>query len=373
MSEFMISGSGVYTPPETISNQELADSYNRYVKQHNEAHAEQIALRQRLPLESSDPEFIEKVSGIQSRHVINRSGILDSSRMCPQIAEENEVGRSLQCEMGIQAAQEAMTQAQVNPAQIDQVIVACTAVQRVYPGIAIEIQEALGIKGFGYDLLAACASMPFGIQNACDSMAHGNATRILIVSPEICTARVDFKNRETHFIFGDAASAIIVEKLTKVPNAHGFQIIDTRLQTHFSQVVSNKQGFLNRSSVKPADESIRLFTQNGKRLLKDIVPLASGYILNHLGDHHIAISEVKRFWLHQANSHINHLICKKILGRSAQSAEAPFILTEYANTSSAGSVIAFHHYKNDFKTGEIGVLCAFGAGYSIGSVILKKT
>ena len=69
---------------------------------------------------------------------------------------------------------------------------------------------------------------------------------------------------------------------------------------------------------------------------------------------------------------MNQLIAKRVLGRDASEEEAPTILDVYANTSSAGSVIAFHKYRDDFKPGELGVLCSFGAGYSIGSVVLKK-
>jgi beta-ketodecanoyl-[acyl-carrier-protein] synthase len=77
-------------------------------------------------------------------------------------------------------------------------------------------------------------------------------------------------------------------------------------------------------------------------------------------------------WLHQANLSMNQLISKRVLGRDALPEEAPTILDEYANTSSAGSVIAFHKYRDDFESGDLGVLCSFGAGYSIGSVVLRK-
>jgi beta-ketodecanoyl-[acyl-carrier-protein] synthase len=69
---------------------------------------------------------------------------------------------------------------------------------------------------------------------------------------------------------------------------------------------------------------------------------------------------------------MNQLIARRVLGRDATAEEAPTILDEYANTSSAGSVIAFHKYRDDLAPGDIGVLCSFGAGYSIGSVVLKK-
>jgi beta-ketodecanoyl-[acyl-carrier-protein] synthase len=86
----------------------------------------------------------------------------------------------------------------------------------------------------------------------------------------------------------------------------------------------------------------------------------------------IAPEQLKRLWLHQANLSMNQLISRRVLGRDATEDEAPTILDEYANTSSAGSVIAFHKHRADFHSGDIGVLCSFGAGYSIGSVILKK-
>ena len=69
---------------------------------------------------------------------------------------------------------------------------------------------------------------------------------------------------------------------------------------------------------------------------------------------------------------MNLLISKRVLGRDADTVESPVILDEYANTSSAGSIIAFHKYNQDLASGAMGVICSFGAGYSVGSVILRK-
>ena len=81
---------------------------------------------------------------------------------------------------------------------------------------------------------------------------------------------------------------------------------------------------------------------------------------------------LRRMWLHQANLGMNELIAKTVLGREAGPDEAPVILDEFANTSSAGSVIAFHRHHRDLATGDLGVLCSFGAGYSIGSAVLRR-
>jgi beta-ketodecanoyl-[acyl-carrier-protein] synthase len=82
---------------------------------------------------------------------------------------------------------------------------------------------------------------------------------------------------------------------------------------------------------------------------------------------------VRRYWLHQANLGMNQLIARKLLGRDATADDAPVILDEFGNTASAGSVIAFHRHHEDIAPGEVGVICSFGAGYSIGSVLVRRT
>jgi beta-ketodecanoyl-[acyl-carrier-protein] synthase len=69
---------------------------------------------------------------------------------------------------------------------------------------------------------------------------------------------------------------------------------------------------------------------------------------------------------------MNQLIAKGVLGRVADDDMAPVVLDEFANTSSAGSVIAFHRHRADLHAGDVGVICSFGAGYSVGSLVVEK-
>lgn len=101
--------------------------------------------------------------------------------------------------------------------------------------------------------------------------------------------------------------------------------------------------------------------------------MAAEHISSHLATFGLAPNAVRRFWLHQANLAMNQLIGRKLLGRDATLDDAPVILNEFANTASAGSIIAFHRHHDDFKVGEVGVICSFGAGYSIGSAVLRRT
>jgi beta-ketodecanoyl-[acyl-carrier-protein] synthase len=144
------------------------------------------------------------------------------------------------------------------------------------------------------------------------------------------------------------------------------------LATKFSNNIRNDAGFLNRLEDDSRDPHELVFRQNGRQVFHDVCPMVASHIKGHLEDAGIAIDRVKRFWLHQANLGMNQTIAKTLLGRDPEPEEAPVILDEYANTSSAGSVIAFHKHRDGIEVGENAVLCSFGAGYSVGSILLRK-
>ena len=100
--------------------------------------------------------------------------------------------------------------------------------------------------------------------------------------------------------------------------------------------------------------------------------MVSEMILEHAGDLGIEPSSLKRLWLHQANINMNELIGRRVLGREPTREENVVILDEYANTSSAGSIIAFHKHSADLSAGDLGLICSFGAGYSAGTVFVRK-
>lgn len=372
MTGIVVSGTGLYTPPYSISNEELVTSFNNYVERHNAEHAVAIANGTVEALQPSSVEFIVKASGIQARYVVEKEGVLNPEIMAPRIPERANDEISVLAEMAVAAAREAMKNAHKTAADIDAVIVACSNSQRPYPAMAIEVQNALGIEGFGFDMNVACSSATFGMQAAADMISAGHARVILVVNPEICSGHLNFRNRNCHFIFGDVATAIILEKRETCTAAHAFEIVGTKLQTKFSNNIRNNFGFLNNAAPEGIGQPDKLFMQEGLKVFKEVVPMVSDMITNHLQSLNIPGENLKRLWLHQANIHMNELIGKRVLGREPQEGEAPVILNEYANTSSAGSIIAFHKHHQDMKSGDLGIICSFGAGYSAGSVVLRK-
>ena len=367
-----VSGTGLYTPPHSISNEELVRAFNTYVRNTNAANAKAIAEGKAAPLVESSAEFIVKASGIKARYVVDKAGVLDPEVMCPRIPERSNDQISILAEMAVTAARDALKAADRTPADIGGVLVGASNMQRAYPAMAIEVQDALGIDGFGFDMNVACSSATFALQAAADMVANGHARAILVCNPEICSGHLNFRDRDSHFIFGDVATAFIVERAETAQGFNAWEIIASRLKTKFSNNIRNNFGFLNRTAPEGIGKPDKLFVQEGRKVFKEVVPMVSELIVSHLAENSIAPSELKRLWLHQANLGMNEMIARKVLGRDPAAGEAPNILDEYANTSSAGSIIAFHKYSADLKSGDVGLLCSFGAGYSAGSVILRK-
>ena len=374
----VIAATGLFTPPHSISNAELVEAYNAWAERYNAEHAAAIGAGEMEPQPPSSPEFIEKASGIRARRVMDKAGVLDPARMRPFLPERPNESLSVLAEMAVAAAKDALARWGGDPARIGAVLCAASNMQRPYPAMAVEIQDALGLGGFAFDMNVACSSATFGLKTAADYIATGSCEAVLMVNPEICSAHLNFTDRDSHFIFGDVATAAIVERADTARD--GWEILGARLQTKFSNNIRNNFGFLNRAadptgaaaprpSGGPDD---RLFVQQGRKVFKEVVPMVSEMILDHARELGLDPAGLKRLWLHQANINMNDMIARRVLGRDPAPEENVIILDEYANTSSAGSIIAFHLHSDDLAPGDTGLICSFGAGYSAGTVFVRK-
>jgi len=374
MIKVAISGTGLFVPSQTITNDELVESFNAYVAKFNAEHASEIASGELEPLQPSNSAFIESASGIKQRYVMEKEGILNPDRLHPYFKERPNSELSMMAEIAVDAGRKAMEDAGLVAADIDAVICSASNMQRAYPAMAIEIQEALGIEGFGYDMNVACSSATFGIEQAVNAVRSGTARAVLMVNPEITSGHQAWLDRDCHFIFGDVCTAVIVQRLEDTKPG-SWEVLGTKLATKFSNNIRNNFGFLNRSEDADRDGRDKLFMQEGRKVFKEVCPMAAEHMSTHLQSLGLSsATDVRRYWLHQANLAMNQLIAKKLLGSSEFTADkAPVILDEFANTASAGSVIAFHRHKDDLGSGDVGVICSFGAGYSIGSVVVRKT
>ena len=365
----VISATGLFTPSDSISNEELVASYNAFADKFNAANPDAE------PLTYSSVEFIEKASGIKSRHVMSKASVLDPDIMAPRLPERSNDEISVMAEIGVKACKAALEAAGRDIADVDAVLCAASNMQRAYPAMAVEIQAELGMeRGFAFDMNVACSSATFGIQTAADYVRSGSAKSVLVVSPEITSGHLNWRDRDSHFIFGDVATAVLVESKSIAPAVH-WEILGTHLKTQFSNNIRNNFGFLNRAHggiEQDSPSTDKLFIQEGRKVFKEVVPMVSQMIVDHAGQLGLSGADLRRLWLHQANAGMNRLIAQRVLGHEASEDESPTVLDTYANTSSAGSIIAFHKHSADLAAGDTGLICSFGAGYSAGSVFVRK-
>ena len=374
MHQPVITATGVFTPAETITNAELVEAFNAYAKKYNAEHAEAIAAGEAETKDPSSVEFIFKASGIEQRYVMNKSGVLNPDIMHPTLRERNDEEPGIMAEMALDACTKALKAAGVDASEVDLVICAASNHERAYPAIAVEIQSLLGAGGFAFDMNVACSSATFGIQAASDMVRSGSVRKALVVNPEICSAHLEWRDRDCHFIFGDVCTATLIERADDAKKPL-FKIRSTRCATEFSNNIRNNNGFLRRAYTTEQDlndQRDMQFMQNGRKVFKEVMPMVSAHILSHMEAEGIKPDNLKRMWLHQANKSMNDFVGRKVLGRTPEPHEQPNILQDYANTSSAGSIIAFSKHSDGLSKGDIGVICSFGAGYSVGSVIVER-
>ena len=279
-------------------------------------------------------------------------------------------------EMAVAAGRQALERAGKTGADIDMVICAASTMQRPWPAIGVEIQNALGCGGFAFDMSVACSSATFATSIAMDAISSGMATCALVVDPEFATPQLNLRDRDSHFIFGDVCTALVIEREETANPKNAFRIVDRRLHTEFSNNIRGNFGFVTRAREDTTPETYfepdQFFVQNGPRVFRELLPLVVGLVKQQLADLDLSTDEIKRMWLHQANINMNNFAAKHLLGQDPEPGRAPIVLDEFANTASAGSIIAFHRTQDDFKSGEKGLLCSFGAGYSVGSIVLEK-
>ncbi len=366
-----ITGHGVWHPSTILNNAELCEAFNQFVHLENAKHAADIAAGKREPLKESTPEFVVKASGIHRRYVEDKTGLLDPHRMCPNIPDRPEDVLSIQAEYSVNAAKKALDRAGRAGEDVDYVVLAASNLQRLYPAIAIEVQEALGAHGSGLDMSLGCSAATGATILASQAVQTGNAKCALVVIPELTTGHMNWRERDSHFIFGDASVALVVEPKDRAKPG-SWEIVSHKMMSKWSNNIRNNAGYLDRCDPKNQFSDGKLFHQHGRRVFKDVVPMAARFIAEHIVANDLDPKQVARYWLHQANQKLNEAVAERVLGREATRVEAPIILDEYGNTASAGSLIAFSHHSEDLPAGSYGVMSSFGAGYSLASLLLQR-
>src|SRR5213075_3238618 len=127
----------------------------------------------------------------------------------------------------------------------------------------------------------------FALTTARDLVAGGSATRVLVVNPEICTGHLNFRDRESHFIFGDACTAMVIERVATTTSKDAWEIVSTKLLTKYSNAIRNNMGFLSRCAPERRDDADKLFVQEGRKVFKEVSPMVADLLVSHLDENRI--------------------------------------------------------------------------------------
>ncbi|MCX7074648.1 MAG: ketoacyl-ACP synthase III [Methylococcales bacterium] len=313
-----IIGTGGYLPENVVTNQQLAER-----------------------VETSD-EWIFERTGIRSRRIV----------------AAHETAAS----MAEIAARQAIEAAQIQPNDIDLIIVATGTPDNVYPSTACLLQHRLGITGgVAFDIQAACSGSIFALSIADQYIKSGAAKTVLIVGSEVCSRIVDWTDRGTCILFGDGAGAMLVQASTEVG------VLSTHIHSD-----GQYEDLLNCPNPQAMgdDESLGYISMRGSDVFKVAVNTLGRIVDETLEAHNMDKSEIDWLVPHQANIRIIAATAKKLKMPMEQ---VVVTLETQGNTSSASVLLAFNEAVRDgrIQRGQTVLLEAFGAGFTWGSALVR--
>ncbi|MFS4455058.1 beta-ketoacyl-ACP synthase III [Maribacter sp. 2304DJ31-5] len=299
-------------------------------------------------VETND-EWITTRTGIKERRVLKK--------------EEGE-GTSY---LAIQAANKLLEKGNVNPEEIDLVVVATATPDSMVASTAAFVASEIGaVNAFAYDLLAACSSFLFGMSSVASQIESGRYKKVLLIGADKMSSIIDYTDRTTCIIFGDGAGAVLFE-----PNTEGLG-----LQDEYLRADGKGRQFLGMEgggSLMPATEETvkdkkHYIFQDGKTVFKFAVSNMADVAERIMKRNDLTDTDVAWLVPHQANKRIIDATANRMgLDRS----KVMMNIQKYGNTTSATLPLLLNDYENQLKKGDNLVFAAFGGGFTWGSIYLK--
>jgi 3-oxoacyl-[acyl-carrier-protein] synthase-3 len=306
---------------------------------------------------------LEKLVDTDDQWIVERTGIKER-----RIVEKG-TGASVH---GAKAAEQALEHAGITPMDVDMIIVPTVTPDMVFPPTAGLIQEKIGAKNaWGFDLEGACSGFIFALQNARAQVEAGHANRVLVVGTEVMSAITDYEDRNTCILFGDGAGAVVVERVDESRGG----IIDAihRLDgsgAKYLHMVAG--GSLNPSSAETVAGRKHFVYQEGRDVYKFAVKGMAGITAEIVEKNGYTGADVDLFVPHQANIRIIEAAQRRV---GLEDRQVCITIDRFGNTTSASipSALRVALDEGRLKEGHLVVLCAFGAGFTWGSSIMRWT
>ncbi len=306
---------------------------------------------------------LEKMVETNDEWIVERTGIKER-----RIAAAG-TGASVH---GAKAAEQALEHAGITPGDVDMIIVPTVTPDMVFPPTAGLIQEKIGAKNaWGFDLEGACSGFIFALQNARAQIEAGHAKRVLVIGTEVMSTLVDYQDRNTCILFGDGAGAVVVEEIdeSRVGIIDALNRLDGSGAKYLNMAAG---GSLNPTSAETVANKMHSIYQEGRDVYKYAVKGMAGITVEIVEKNGFTGSDVDLFVPHQANIRIIEAAQRRV---GLEDRQVCITIDRFGNTTSASipSALRVALDEGRLKEGHLVVLCAFGAGFTWGSTLLRWT
>ncbi|MDW7692399.1 beta-ketoacyl-ACP synthase III [Flammeovirgaceae bacterium SG7u.111] len=302
---------------------------------------------------------IEKLVDTNDQWIRERSGIVER-----RILKGEGKGSSY---MGIRAVKNLLEKTNTDPADIDLIICSTVTPDMMFPATANIIANGVGAtNSFSFDMNAACSGFLFALSNASQYIETGRCKKVVVVGAEKMSSIVDYTDRTTCILFGDAASAVLVE-----PDESGLGIQDFYLKTDGSgeKFLNMKAGGSRRpASHETVDNGEHFIHQEGRTVFKFAVTNMADAAEEIMKRNNLTGDDVAYLVPHQANKRIIEATANRM---GVDNSKVMLNIQNYGNTTSATIPLCLWDYENKLKKGDNLVLAAFGGGFTWGSLYLK--
>jgi len=317
------------------------------------------ALGMYVPDKVLDNAYFEKIVDTSDEWIRSRTGI----------SERRMMVNGATSDMATEAAKDLISKYNINPEEIDVIIIATVTPDMFFPATACLVQDNIGAKNaWGFDMNAACSSFLFALQVGSGLVESGTYKKVLVIGADKMTSITDYTDRNNCILFGDGAAAVLLEP-TEDKN-YGFQ--DSLLHVDGSgreSLYMKGGGSLNPSSHETVDKKMHYIYQDGKTVFKAAVKGMADISYDLMEKNNLKGEDIAYLVPHQANLRIIDATAKRM---GVGSEKVMINIQKYGNTTSATIPLCLVEYyrAGKLKKGDKIILSAFGAGFTWGAIYL---
>jgi 3-oxoacyl-[acyl-carrier-protein] synthase III len=311
------------------------------------------------------PEFIlsnkvlETMVDTNDEWILTRTGISER-----RVLKESGKGTSY---LAIKAAKDLLSRKNINPAEIDLIIMATTTPDMPVASTGVFVATQIGaINAFAFDLQAACSGFLYGMSVASAYIESGKYKKVLLIGADKMSSIIDYTDRATCIIFGDGAGAVLFE-----PNIEGLGIQDEILKSDGigrEYLKIDAGGSILPATKETVENGQHYVFQDGKTVFKYAVSGMADVSEKIMQRNNLTNNDVNWLIAHQANKRIIDATASRM---ELEEEKVLINIQKYGNTTSATLPLLLSDFESKFKKGDNLIFAAFGGGFTWGSIYLK--